>query len=152
MVSSSGPDNISYIMLQHLRHHSLATLLILSSVLGFRNFTIPKKGLDAFFLCKRGKLVKRNKNSKTEMQPIASLAISGNIINRLNSSRKSFSLIWVPGHSSIRENELANKPSCGASVGISSHVSQLVNHQQISCGKVTGTTSTLSERLPPVAP
>ena len=30
--------------------------------------------------------------------------IQSNIINRLNSSRKSFSLIWVPGHSNIRGN------------------------------------------------
>ena len=34
--------------------------------------------------------------------------IQGNIINKLNSSRKFFSLIWVPGHSSIPENEQAD--------------------------------------------
>ena len=34
--------------------------------------------------------------------------IQGNIINKLNSSRKSFFLIWVPGHSRIHGNEQAD--------------------------------------------
>ena len=34
--------------------------------------------------------------------------IQGNIINKLGLSRKSFSLIWVPGHSHIRGNEQAD--------------------------------------------
>ena len=34
--------------------------------------------------------------------------IQGNIINKLNSCRKSFCLVWVPGHSRIRGNEQAD--------------------------------------------
>ena len=44
----------------------------------------------------------------TESGRTATNEIQGNIINRLNSSRKSFSLIWVPGHSSLRGNEEAD--------------------------------------------